>query len=204
MFSSRKKEIKRKIVSKSWDEVQETLTALIRVLYGLALVSGAKTAADYYFAPNHTYWSYLPLVGVALLVGLSDWLMYHFVALDHPYTGIPRLLADILFPIGIFGLFYAARDLSVFLAALGLYFLGCVVYLLVIRDELKASERWLLTWPPLFVLILILIVAFTVKPTVGAISEYVSTGLVILGSVIWITVNLVHVKRRLGHYIIEE
>ncbi len=176
---------------------QESLAALIRVLYGLALVSGAKTAIDFYVAPASCFGPTYPwLASIALVVGLSDWLMYHFIVYQkNPYEGIPRLAADILFPIGIFFLFYLARKPTLFLSGLCLYFFGCVLYLQAIKKHLSVSQRKLVNLPPVAALMLTFIALFVQLFESDTRCQSLTTALALLGSFVWIVVNFAYVRR---------
>jgi hypothetical protein len=181
---------------------QESIIALIRVLYGLAIVSGAKTAADYYF--QNAYWCstqtwiYFILTGSALFVGLSDWLMYHFVVSKNPYFGIGRLIADMLFPICIFSLFYAVRWPPAFLVILSAYFIACWIYIRVIWKNLSKKDKSHLGLPVVFAFSMSLLGTVLHTTIFRKSDDCCAATIALISCSVWIIINLIYVRQHLG------
>lgn len=108
--------------------IRESLVSLVRVVYGLAIVSGLKTSMDYLFSSESKSDYYVVLIIVTFIIGISDWLGYHSLCAPIPYRNVYWTLADVSYPVIIFILFYLSRCFWWFRIILSFYFLAWVFY----------------------------------------------------------------------------
>ena len=134
------------------------LIGLVRLLYGLAIATGVTWAIRTYLNPSYTGDKNLLLVlsSAAFLLGIADFVIYHYTITKCRYKDIKRLILDIYFPTLIFILFNITAEVEYFLLLLFFYFFAILIYFIMLRIDKFTPPRWYIY----FVSILTIIIGF--------------------------------------------
>lgn len=175
---------------------------LIDLFYGLALATGLEYTIPKLVNPKPNEPPVLlALVILALIMGLSDWVIYHVIVVEKKYEGVVRLLLDICFPILIFVLFALSDSLPGFLVCFVVYCALTLLYsYLFQRPNGKRHTMPKRIWIPMVIYFTIGIVA-EISLEKGCLdcftTEEISRTLTLFVGVPWFWCNFSLVQTRL-------
>jgi hypothetical protein len=173
---------------------------LIDLFYGLALATGLEHTIPKLLSPPKLDEPHvlLALVILALIMGVSDWVIYHLLVTEVKYHGISRLLLDIIFPILIFVLFMLSNELLYFLICFAGY---CALTLLYsLRYHKEGYEMPTRIWLPMliYMFIGILVIIMLGRKWLDCLDSFeLSWMLLFIVGVPWLRCNFSLVQERL-------